>query len=560
MSEPPSQEPYDWNQALAGDKKARKRAANASNLAASGQSQSPAKPKKRGLGVIGWLIVMTSIVILAGAGVLAWMSWSFQSQSQREASDQQGLVPISRDFSPNAPKAADVLFRIAGTSALGEKLMPDLVANWMRARGYGGVSASEEGRIITVKGSKAGKDARVLIVKGSATGGFDALINGRVEAVMSLRQILPAEADRLSALGDMTSAENEKVIGLTADLVLVNRANSINDINLDTLGRIFSGEVTQWSDVIQDGDGAINAKVLTANGDFQTSVVGRLLGDRELPETVDRLASEDDIADAVGRNTAAIGIAQQGSSNTKALSVNERNARTVGANPFDIATEAYAFTKRVNIYVGSSNTEPNARDFAAYAMTPAGQEIVARTGFTPLKLAPAKIVVPVGAPRDYQNFARDAQRMNFDLRFHQGANELDSRAQEDVKRFAAYVAQNQIDKRRIALLGFADNVGARATNMGLAQSRAESVGIAMEKAGVSPGIIRAYGDAMPVGANAEEQGRIRNRRVEVWLCAPPACPLVDLVSQASTGTREVPTGIRLGPPRPPAAGEEAPKG
>jgi phosphate transport system substrate-binding protein len=150
--------------------------------------------------------------------------------------------------------------------------------------------------------------------------------------------------------------------------------------------------------------------------------------------------------------------------------------------------------------------------------------------------------------------------MNFDLRFQQGANELDSRAQEDIKRFAAYVAGGQIDKRRIALLGFADNVGARATNMGLAQSRAETVGIELEKLGVSPGIIRSYGDAMPVGANAEEQGRIRNRRVEVWLCAPPACPLVDLVSQASTGTREIPAGVRLGPPRPAVAGEEPPKG
>jgi phosphate transport system substrate-binding protein len=82
----------------------------------------------------------------------------------------------------------------------------------------------------------------------------------------------------------------------------------------------------------------------------------------------------------------------------------------------------------------------------------------------------------------------------------------------------------------------------------------------MERLGVSPGIIRAYGDAMPVGANAEEQGRIKNRRVEVWLCAPPACPLVDLVSQANTGTREIPTGVRMGPPRPAVAGEEPPKG
>jgi phosphate transport system substrate-binding protein len=558
MSEPPSQEPYDWNAAIEGDKSGTKRARQPRPDPSSSAPRSA--KKRRGIGVLGWLMVMTSLVILAGGAVLGWMSWSFQTESQRRAGNEAGIVPISRDFAANSPKPTDVLFRIAGTASLGDKLMPDLVSNWMRARGYSGVSASKDGRITTVLGSKAGKDWRVLVVSGSATGAFDAFIGGRVESVMSLRQIVPEEADRLSALGDMTSADNEKVIGLAASLVLVNRANPISNINSDTLGRILAGEVVDWSEVVQDGQGKIAVKIEDLGADLATSPAGRLLGDRELPENVDKLSGENAVADAVSRDSAAIGIANKETGGTKALSLNERNARSVGPNAFDISTESYPFAKRIHVYVGSNTTDPTVKDFAAYAMTPAGQEIVARTGYTPLKLAPAKVVVPVGAPRDYQNFARDAERMNFDLRFHDGANELDSRAQEDIKRFAAYVATGQIDKRRIALLGFADNVGARATNMGLAQSRAETVGIELEKLGVSPGIIRSYGDAMPVGANAEEQGRIRNRRVEVWLCAPPACPLVDLVSQASTGTREIPTGVRLGPPRPTVAGEEPPKG
>jgi phosphate transport system substrate-binding protein len=558
MSKPPPQEPFDWNAAIEGETKSKSRPRQSRPDSGSGAPRNA--KKRRGIGVLGWLMVLTTLVILGGGAVLGWMSWSFQNETARRAGTEAGIVPLSRDFAANSPKPNDVLFRIAGTASLGDKLMPDLVSNWMRARGYSGVSANQDGRITTILGSKAGKNWRVLIVDGSASGGFDAFIGSRVEAVMSLRQILPAEADRLSALGDMTSADNEKVIGLAASQVLVNRANPINTINSDTLGRILAGEVVDWSEVVQGGSGKIAVKIEDVGADLATSPAGRLLGDRELPENVIKLSGEEAVADAVGRDTAAIGIATKATASTKALSVNERNARSVGPNDFDISTESYPFTKRVHIYVGSNVTDSNARDFAAYTMTPAGQEIVARTGFTPLKLAPVKIVLPVGAPRDYQNFARDAQRMNFDLRFHEGANELDSRAEEDLKRFAAFVAAGQIDKRRIALLGFADNVGARATNMGLAQSRAETVGIELEKLGVSPGIIRSYGDAMPVGANAEEQGRIRNRRVEVWLCAPPACPLVDLVSQASTGTSEIPTGVRLGTPRPPAAGEEPPKG
>jgi phosphate transport system substrate-binding protein len=558
MSERPTDEPFDWSKAAESNSVSSKTATRRPVVPDSESGR--IRKRRRNIGILGWLMVLTCLVILAGGAVLGWMSWSFKSESQRRAANEQGLVPVDRDFAPNQPKAADVLFRIGGTATLGDKLMPDLLATWMRARGYSGVSSSQDGRVTTIRGSKAGKDMRVLIASGSAFGGFDALIAGRVEAVMSARQILPDEADRLSALGDMTSAANEKVIGLDASLVLVNRANPIANINGDTLGRILAGEVTDWSEVVQDGSGKISVKLENLGADQAASPAGRLLGDRELPDNVDMLDGDTAVADAVGRDSGAIGISRRQGGGTKALSVNERNARSVGPDAFGIATESYPFAERVYVYVGSSAEDPNARDFAEYAMSPAGQEIVARTGYTPLKLAAVKVVSPVGAPREYQNFARDAERMNFDIRFHEGANALDSRSQEDLKRFAAFVAKGQIDKRRIALLGFADNVGARATNLGLAQSRAETVGIELERMGVTPGIIRSYGDAMPVGANAEEQGRIHNRRVEVWLCAPPACPLVDLVSQASSGTREIPTGVRLGPPRPPAAGEEAPKG
>ena len=558
MSERPTDEPYDWSKAIAGDGKAGKRARTKS--VGPERDRTGAPKRRRSIGTLGWLIALVSVVILAGVAVLAWMSWSFNIGSRSQTSTEQGLVPMERDFAPNRAKANDVLFRIGGTAGLGDKLMPDLVSSWMRARGYTGVSSGENDRIITVAGTKAGKDVRVLIVKGSAFGGFEALISGRVDGVMSARQILPDEADRLSALGDMTSAANEKVIGLDASYILVNRSNPINNINIETLGRILAGEVINWSEVTQDGNGEIAIKLEDLGADQAAGAVGRLLGDRELTGNVDKLRGELAVADAVSRDVNAIGISRRQAGATKALSVNERNARSVGPDALGVSTESYPFSERFYLYVGSTAGDPNARDFAEFAMSAAGQDIVARTGYTPLRLAASKIVAPVGAPREYQNFARDAERMNFDIRFKEGANELDSRSQQDLKRFAAFVAKAQVDKRRIALLGFADNVGARATNMGLAQSRAETVGIELEKLGVSPGIIRSYGDAMPVGANAEEQGRIRNRRVEVWLCAPPACPLVDLVSQASSGTREIPTGVRMGPPRPPVAGEEPPKG
>jgi phosphate transport system substrate-binding protein len=552
-------EPYDWAKASQ-EPSTSSRKKRTGRTAPDGKDEKPGA--RRGLGFIGWLMVLTGLVILSGTIALGWISWNFTSNAQRENADQLGLVPVEKDFAPGRPKPNDVLFRIAGSRHMGERLMPDMVASWMRARGYSNVSISRNDRVSSVSGSKAGNQVRVLIAQGSAHGGFEALNQGRVEAVMSSRRILASEADRLSALGDMTSVASEKIIGLDASLVLVNRLNPITNINGETLGRILSGEVLDWSEVTENGEGRINVKLENLGVDLETSPAGRLLGDREPPDTVQLVASSKAVADGVSGDVRAIGIARRADAGgtTKALSVNERNARSIEADDFSIATETYPLTDRLYIYVGSSNADPVARDFADFSVSPAGQDVVARNNFTAQKIVPVRPVVPPEAPRDYQNFARDAERLNFDIRFDNGSNALDPKAIEDIKRLRDFLSRNQIDQRRIALLGFADNVGARATNLGLAQSRAETAGIMFDRAGINPGIIRAYGDALPVGANSEERGRIRNRRVEVWLCAPPACPLVDLVSQAASSTQSVPSGVRLGNPRELVDGGEPPKG
>ena len=551
--------PYDWNKVINPDssKKPTKPAKPASG-------KGPALPKlprfNLKLDAIGWLMAVTGLVIFVGIMVLFYMSWLFQAEGQRVAAQDQGQIPITEDFAAGQPKPADVLFRIGGASSMGPNVMMDLVSAWMRVRGFSSVRADQGTNVIEITGSRGGKNARVLIALGSSHGGFEALTQQRLEAVMSSRQVLPGEADRLSALGNFTNASSEKIIGLDASLVVVNRNNPINRIDTETLSRILSGEFTDWNQVSKDGSGRISIKLENLGADFDSSPAGRLLGDREPPETVTFLDDPAGVADAVSRDEKAIGITRRSTGGVKALALNERGARSVGADDFSISTETYPFTERLFVYVGSSGGDPNARDFADFATSQPGQELVARMGITPLRLSAVKVLVPPDAPSDYRTFARFAERMNFDTRFYDGANQPDSRAEEDLKRFVAFINKNQIDKRRIAVLGFADNVGARVTNIGLAQSRAETVALALQGLGVTPGVVRSYGDSLPVGSNSDERGRIRNRRVEIWLCAPPACPLINLGAEAETTTRGIPPGVRLGPPRPPVEGEPVPKG
>ncbi len=529
------------------------------------------KPKRRRrrfgqIGFLGWLMVFLTAIIVIGIGALLYQVWSFQTQSRSKQSLSEGLVPVVGDFLPGKPKKNDVVFRLAGNKRNGEKLFPELVSAWMRARGYSGVSQSFEKEIVTISGSKNGKRQRVVIALGSAKGGFDAMIQNRVDGVIASRQIDASEADRLSAYGDMFSPMSERIVGHDVSYIFVNPSNAVDNINGETLGRILSGEITDWSEISDKEDGAINIRLENQGADRDLGQLAKLLGDREMIETAKTYDNPDDVVGAVGRDGDAIGFAHAGSGagNVKEISVNERNAGIFAPNPFNIATESYPFTERVYLYVGGTNGNQNLIDFADYVVSPAGQEIVKRIGLGAQIPEALAIKPPQGAPSEYVDFSNIARRMNFDFRFHQGTNELDNKAFADLNRFAAYMQKEGIDSKRVALLGFADNVGAEPTNLGLAQSRAEMVATKLAGLGINPAIIKAYGDKMPVGANAYEAGRIKNRRVEIWVCPPPSCPVINIgaisVPKAPTADDQImPSGVRWGPSKP-APGEEAPKG
>src|SRR6185369_12916782 len=69
----------------------------------------------------------------------------------------------------------------------------------------------------------------------------------------------------------------------------------------------------------------------------------------------------------------------------------------------------------------------------------------------------------------------------------------------------------------IDVYGHTDSTGSDAYNQTLSENRARTVANYLQMQGVSPARIRSqgYGETMPVADNATEEGRRKNRRVEI---------------------------------------------
>ena len=142
--------------------------------------------------------------------------------------------------------------------------------------------------------------------------GITAVLEGRCDIGLSSR-----------ALKDEEKAEGlvETVLAYDGIAIIVNPDNPLTDINLDTLAKIYKGEITNWKDV--------------GGSDEEIVVIGREAGSgtrdgfESITDTKDacvyrqELTSTGDVITAVSQNPAAIGYASLASvkDTVKALSV-----------------------------------------------------------------------------------------------------------------------------------------------------------------------------------------------------------------------------------------------
>lgn len=106
--------------------------------------------------------------------------------------------------------------------------------------------------------------------------------------------------------------------------------------------------------------------------------------------------------------------------------------------------------------------------------------------------------------------------------FETGKAALNSQSQTTLNKLAGIF--KEFPNSNILIEGHTDNVGSDSYNLTLSQNRAQSVSSYLVKQGLSSGrfTTKWYGEAQPRYTNDTEQGRSKNRRVELGIVANDA--------------------------------------
>jgi phosphate transport system substrate-binding protein len=110
-----------------------------------------------------------------------------------------------------------------------------------------------------------------------------------------------------------------------------------------------------------------------------------------------------------------------------------------------------------------------------------------------------------------------ATRLQVELHFKPRSRDLDDDANRYIAANAGAFRERLRRGETLILIGHADITGLYGSNRRLALQRASSARLAFEQFGVFGIIAESAGEACPADSNDTEEGRERNRRVEIWV-------------------------------------------
>lgn len=449
---------------------------------------------------------------------------------------------------PGCPSLDDFVaeLTVSGSASMGAVLMPALIEGFATLNGFKAdrIDADFSHFSFVLKDIKTQKTAAIFRFRNTNTDeGFADLLANEADVVMALREIREGEKNRAleAGIGDLTTSGRSRVIALDALVPIVAPSNPVQKISPQSLARVFSGEIDNWSAL-----GGPDAPI-KRHAPARTTGLGQIIEDQlmapsglRMSENVDWHTYGMDLVQAVAEDEFALGLASFAETgNARVLILTGPCGRSLAAGRRTIKTEDYPLTAPMFLYLPARRLPKVAREFLSYVRSTSAQFVIRRSGF--VDQAPEEVPVDTqgnrftnaiagaGAEIPLSELQRMVQvlspmkRLTTSFRFETGSSRLDAQSRANVEQLALMLAQGRYDARRLLFVGFSDGQGAAARNQTIAQQRAEAVREAIVAASQTADLaevsleIDAFGEAMPMACDDSSWGRRVNRRVEVWV-------------------------------------------
>ncbi len=239
---------------------------------------------------------------------------------------------------------------------------------------------------------RAVKPAVAIAVSGGGSGtGIAALINGTVDIANASREMHAEEKEQVRAHSGKDATEHR--VARDAIVVYVSKANPLEKIKLADLACIYAedGTCQSWTSLGIEVPGCADQKIIRVSRQsnsgtyefFRDAVLGKgkdfKLGSRDMQ-------GSKDVVDLVGKTPCAIGYSGMGyiTSDVKVLCLaKDASSPCIAPTPASAKSGEYALSRWLYMLT-LGEPEGDIKGYLDWIVSPAGQKIVADTGFVPV--------------------------------------------------------------------------------------------------------------------------------------------------------------------------------
>jgi len=223
----------------------------------------------------------------------------------------------------------------------------------------------------------------IAVTGGGSGTGIAALINGTIDVADSSREMKPEEIQQAKAQGFTPAEFTIAVDGLS---IIVNKANPVKQLTTDEVGRIFKGEITNWSQV----GGA--SRPITLYGRQSNSGTYAFLQEHVLKGDysphMNQMNGNAQIVEAVKRDVTAAGycgvgyVEREAGRTLSVLKIAKAKGQTAYSPLEKSSVDSGAYPISRGLYQYTKGKPSGAvRDLIVWELSPAGQKVVAEEGF-----------------------------------------------------------------------------------------------------------------------------------------------------------------------------------
>ncbi len=220
-------------------------------------------------------------------------------------------------------------------------------------------------------------EAMISVTGGGSGTGVAALINGTIDMAQVSRSMSEEE---LQQAADNGIDVHEIVGGRDGIAITVNVNNPVDTLSMSQVKAIYTGEITNWSEV--DGED-MEIGLYSRDTSSGTYVFFRefVLDEEDFSDDALLMPSTQAIVEGVIQDEGGIGYIGLGylSDETKAVQISMED----GGEAFDPESSEYPVARPLFLYVAGEPTGVM-KEYVDFILSDEGQEVVANVGFIPL--------------------------------------------------------------------------------------------------------------------------------------------------------------------------------